>query len=88
MLNDLNNIKNIPVSERPQNIDYYTNRFNLKQEITEHDVDLANGLRAETYATLFSYANGQNDGELEKFIKCFPESYKVVKNDIFYFLGI
>ena len=82
LLNDLNNLRNIPQSDRPYNIDYYTSRFNIGGEITEHDVDLANGNRAEIYATLFSYANGQDDGEKEKFIKCFSSSYEVVNKDI------
>ena len=82
ILKDLNNLRSLSKSDQPDNIDYYTSRFNMNSEITAHDVDVANGCRAEIYATLFSYANGHDDGEKEKFIACFPSSYKVVNKDM------
>ncbi|MBO7673155.1 hypothetical protein J6S88_07095 [bacterium] len=71
----------------PSNIGYYTAGIDFSKSITAQDVDLADNARSEVYASLFAYANGENDGEKTFFIQAFPNSYEVVKSDIKCFLG-
>ena len=85
MLIDLQNIAKIKKEEPsklPSNLRYFINKINLSQEITKDVVDMADFSRSEVYANLFSYANNQDDGQREKFIKAFNNSYKVVQQDI------
>lgn len=86
-LNDLKNLHKISKDERPHNINYYIDGLNIGGQIKEQDVDFSDVCRAEAYATLFAYANKQDDGEKAKFLKCFPNSYKVVREDIAKYLG-
>lgn len=90
LLNDLKHIKRIKRRHdiMPNNLDYFIGRFDLYGEITPEDVDGENAARAEIYAQLFSYATGQDDGEKEQFLNCFPNCYEVVQNDIEKFLNI
>ena len=71
----------------PINIEYYTNGLDLSKKVSFEDIDLADGARSETYANLFSYAVGENDGDKEDFINAFPNSYRIVRRDILEILG-
>lgn len=46
------------------------------------DVENADASRMEIFAQLFSYAMGTDDGNKEKFIKMFPNAYKIVNQYI------
>ena len=72
----------------PSDLSYYIDGFDFYGRINEKDVYDNNSSRAEIYAQLFSYAIGENDGEKDLFIKCFKNSYEIVKNDIGKFLNI
>ena len=90
LLKDLKNILRLKRRHdiMPQNMDYYIGHFNLQNQITPEDVDGENAARAEIYASLFAYALGQDDGDKEIFIKCFPNCYKIVKNDINKYINV
>lgn len=87
---DVSNIRMIPANsgELPENIKYYINSFDFSKPITSRDVEAADCARGEIYANLFSYAVGQDEGEKDKFIKCFKNSYKIVKSDVKKYLKI
>ena len=57
-------------------------------EITLERVDGLDARRSETYAELFSYAVGEDNGDKEAFLSNFSNSYKIVKRDIEKYLGI
>lgn len=85
MLKDLEYIANLKKHNKDAlaaNIDYYTATVNFDKEITPHVVDLINYERSEVYANLFSFALGQDDGDKERFVDNFKNSYEVVKKDI------
>ena len=85
MVKDLQHIAEVKKensSDLPSNLSYFTRKVDLSKEITAEVVDMADFCRSEVYANLFSYANGQDDGNKEKFIKAFANSYQVVQNDI------
>jgi hypothetical protein len=88
LLEDVNNIKNINKKDLPNNINYYIGKLNIKKTLTQKDIEYAEQTRSEVYANLFSYALGENEGEKEKFIKCFEKSYNIVKKDIGTFLKV
>ena len=86
-LETVKKIKDKDPSRLPRNIDYYIALIDFSKELTYKDIENAEHARSEVYANLFSYATGQDDGDKEKFITCFSNSYKVVKNDIIKYLG-
>ena len=88
MLTDINNIKNINKKDLPCNIHYYVSTSDIDKIWTANDVEQAEHTRTEVYANLFSYALCEDEGEREKFIKCFPKCYDVVKKDISKYLKI
>lgn len=73
-------------SEKLPNIEYYTQGINLSTDLANmssyddltKDVKNTNIARREVYATLFSYALGEDDGKRDAFLKLFPKSYKIV----------
>ncbi|MCR5266438.1 MAG: hypothetical protein K6E29_07585 [Cyanobacteria bacterium RUI128] len=87
---DINNIRiKFPYSGvLPENMEYYVKSFDLTKPVTPKDVAMADVARGEIYANLFSYAVGQDEGDKEKFIKYFKNSYKVVRSDIAKYLKI
>ena len=80
-------IKKANPDSLPLDLDYYTSGIVLNSEITPSDVDESNLGRCETYANLFSYALGENDGDKQDFINAFSNSYKIVIEDIEKYLG-
>lgn len=88
LLKDMNALKNIKKENLPENIEYYIGDFDISGTISAKDIDYAEHQRSEVYANLFSYALGEDEGEKEKFINCFQNSYKIVKNDISKYLKI
>ena len=64
------------------NIDYYISDIDFSTELNEDDIDLYDGVRAEVYANLFSYAIGEDDNNKAKFVNNFINSFKVVQKDI------
>ena len=71
----------------PENIGYYTKDIDFSNNITAESVENADMSRGEIYASLFSYALGENDGEKMFFCDAFSNSYNVVIEDIKTFLG-
>lgn len=71
----------------PMNINYYTTGIDFSKDITVQVVDLADNARSEVYASLFAYANGENDGERRFFTDAFSDSFEIVKSDIKRILG-
>lgn len=88
ILEDMNNLKYVKEEELPINIDYYAEESDINKIWNTEDIKEAEFIRSEVYADLFSYALKEDDGDREKFIKCFPKCYEVVKNDIIKFLKI
>ena len=70
------------------NIDYYAQGIDFNKPITMAIVQDAEDARCESYANLFAYAIGQNDGDKEDFVENFKNSYKVVQKDIQKYLNI
>ena len=81
---DVSNLRLTPLNSGnlPENIQYFVQSFDFSKPITPRDIEAAEHARGEIYANLFSYAVGQDDGEKEKFIKAFKNSYKIVKSDV------
>ena len=69
-------------------VDYYTQSINFSKPLDYTAVDLADSAREETYANLFAYAIGQDDGDKEDFLENFKYSYQVVQKDIQKYLNI
>lgn len=67
---------------------YFVPRVESLNEITLERVDGLDARRSETYAELFSYAVGEDNGDKEAFLSNFSNSYKIVKRDIEKYLGI
>lgn len=88
LLKDINSLKNFKKEDLPENIEYYIGGFDISKTISKEDIDYAEHQRSEVYANLFSYALGEDEGDKEKFVKCFSNSYEVVKNDISEYLKI
>lgn len=72
----------------PVDIEYYAKDIDFSKPITQENVDLAEKARTETYANLFAYAMGEDNGDKKDFLNAFRNSYKVVCNDIQQKLGI
>jgi len=70
------------------NIDYYAQGIDFNKPITMAIVQDAEDARCESYANLFAYAIGENDGDKEDFVENFKNSYKVVQKDIQKYLNI
>lgn len=91
ILKDIKNIqalKNANSKDLPKNLSYYIQNLNLSKEITIKDIEKADLTCAEVYANLFSYAIGEDEGDRKQFIKCFRNSYGIVKNNISKYLNI
>ena len=88
MLEDINNLKNIEKKELPNNLAYYVKKDDINKIWNTKDIKQAEHIRSEVYANLFSYALGENEGDKEKFTKCFSKCYEVVRKDITKFLKI
>lgn len=71
-----------------RNIDYYIWDVDITDGVTDDEVEEADFHRSEIFAQLFSYAMGENDGQKEKIIEKFSNSYKIVKKYINEYLGI
>lgn len=83
ILKDLNKIAKLRESNQlASNIDYYISDIDFSTELNEDDIDLYDGVRAEVYANLFSYAIGEDDNNKAKFVNNFINSFKVVQKDI------
>lgn len=89
LLKDLKNIRRLyrRYEPMPYNISYFIKNFGEYGSLTPDVIDSENSARAEIYAQLFSYAAGEDDGEREKFVKCFPNCYEVVESDMEKYLG-
>ena len=70
------------------NWQYYTQGVDLSEPVNEEVSELADGARAETYANLFAYVIGEDDGDKSYFLDSFKNSYQVVKNDVAKYLNI
>ncbi len=91
MLKDLKHIaklKNKNSENIACNLDYYAQGINFDKPITMAEVQDAEDARCETYANLFAYAIGENDGDIQDFTENFKNSYKVVQKDIQKYLNI
>lgn len=87
---DLENIAQIKKTGRgiiSKDINLYTSCIDFSQKITDYQIHF-NQSRSEIYATLFSYAIGEDNGDREAFLNNFSNCYNVVKNDMKKYLGI
>ena len=78
-------LKETSPERMPVNWEYYTQDIDWEQ-LTIDEVDFADEARTETYANVFAYAIGENDGDRSDFCDAFKHSYKVVLKDIENFL--
>ena len=82
-MKDLQTIADIKKSgngKLADNIEYFVQGINFKKEIDSNIVDLHSGARSEVFASLFSYAIGEDDGDKNTLTKNFKNSFEVVKN--------
>ena len=78
-------LKKTSPERMPVNWEYYTQDINWEQ-LTIGEVELADEARTETYANVFAYAIGENDGDRSDFCDAFKHSYEVALKDIEKFL--
>lgn len=86
LVKDYENIKQIKETNPKDlicNFSYYTQGIDFSaDEITYDMVKNLDYTRSEVYANLFAYLTGESDGDKKDFFYNFPNSLKVVKNDI------
>jgi len=78
-------LKETSPERMPVNWEYYTQGIDWGK-LTMDEVEFADEARTETYANVFAYGIGENDGDRTDFCAAFKHSYEVVLKDIKKFL--